>query len=52
MAETSTLPAAPAAPFVETPAAPIPLPVYTPDFSPEIERLKPVVPNPGRAFYR
>lgn len=53
VAETTTAPAVetPAAPQ-PAPAAPLELPVYAPDFSPELERLKPVAPNPGRSLYR
>ena len=54
VAETATAPAeAPAAPApAPAPAEPQPLPVYAPDFTPELERLKPLVPQQGKALYR
>jgi NADH-quinone oxidoreductase subunit B len=51
VATTTSPDQSPTAPAPAT-SEPLPLPVYTPDFSPEFERLKPVVPNPGKALYR
>jgi NADH-quinone oxidoreductase subunit B len=53
MTESQTLVATTTSP-AETPVTsePLPLPVYTPDFTPELERLKPVTPMPGKALYR
>lgn len=48
VAETTTSPAGPAPAISE----PLPLPVYTPDFSPELERLRPLTVTPGKALYR
>jgi NADH-quinone oxidoreductase subunit B len=52
VATSATAPAeAPGAPAPAT-GEPLPLPLYKPDFSPELERLKPLNPTPGKALYR
>lgn len=50
IAETTTQPAE--APSAPAPAEPMPLPVYKPDFTPELERLKPLHVTKGKALYR